>query len=131
MTLNIKHQIIIHALCIALSLCLELKTIIFKPYKNNNTKDLKFTSAFENVYLIESYITNDLGFSHMKCISKYSKNSLTQAISFEVGQDSERTCKSYSQSNFQLTDIFEFNKSMIFFTNKIVSKFHKNNCKYG
>ena len=114
MKTKIKYQLIIHAMSIALSLCLEQKTIIFKPYKYNNTKDLKFTSVFENDYLIGSFITNDRAFNHVKCISKYSKNILAQAISFEVEQDSTRRCKSYSQSNFQPTDVSASNKSMIF-----------------
>ena len=109
--MKIKQQLIIYALNIALSLCLDYETFTFK-------KGLKFTSNFENMSLIESFITNDQVFNRMKCILKNSKNSLVLAISFEVGADSSKICQSYSKSNFQPTDISESNQSIIFYRNQ-------------
>ena len=123
MTTSIKHKLIIFAMNIALSFCLEFKTTKFKPFSYNNTKDLKFSS---DMNLIESYITNDQAFNHMKCIAKSSKNSLTQAISYQVDQYSSKTCKAYSNSNIQPSDIALSSQSMIFYRYQISYNY---NCK--
>ena len=87
----IKLKLIIHAMNIVMSLCSDHRTITNKPY--NFAKGFKFTSNFESINLIEAYTTNDRAFNHMKCVLKSSKDSLAQAVSFEVGEDTSRICK--------------------------------------
>ena len=113
MKIIMKQQLIIYALNIALSLCLDYKTNKFKTHTFK--LGFKFTSNFENMSLIETYITNDQAFNHMKCILKGSENSL--AISYEVGEDLTKICKWYSKSNFEPTDISVSNHAIIFYRN--------------
>ena len=115
--LKIKQILLVNALNIALSLCLNFESKIFKPVRYNNLKNFKFTLTFESMFLLESSKTSDPAFDLIKCISKRSKNSSTQAISYEVDQHSAKTCKSYSVSNFQPSDIVVSSESVIFIKN--------------
>ena len=109
--MRIEHQPLLFAINLAIILCLEIKTAVFKPFRYNNLKELKFSLTFESMFLIESYKTNDPEFSLTKCLSK---NIITQAISYEVDQYLAKTCKSYSQSYFQSTDIVVSSNSKIY-----------------
>lgn len=128
MIMIIRQQLIIYIIKIAIGLCLNLDSINFKLYQYNNTRSLKFSLTFENTYLLATYSNVNI----IKCISVNSKNSLTKAISYEVNpQDSTTTCKSYSQLNFQTSDIrlTESTKSWIYLRNDAISKTLTLNCK--
>ena len=109
--MKIDQLLIFFDLNVAFSLCLDYKTNIFKTYTFK--KGFNFTSNFENMSLIETFITNDQAFNHMKCILKGSEKSL--AISYEVGEDLTKICKWYSKSYFKPTDISASNHAIIFY----------------
>ena len=132
--MKVENQITLYAINIAITLCLEIKTSVFKPFRYNNLKELKFSLTFESMYLIESYKTNNPAFSLTKCLSKSSKNVITQAISYEVDKNLAKTCKSYSESNFQPTDVVVSINSMILirFSQNVSHSINQNfnyNCK--
>ena len=102
---NIAYFSIIIAIKIALSLSLHSDSNRFYLYKFNNSMAFKFDLNFENMYLLESYQTNEQKLDFMRCIALSSKNILAKAISYVVNDDLTVSCKSYSPLNFVSTDI--------------------------
>ena len=104
MNIKIRNEIILYAINIAICLCKDLDSTWFKLYNYNHSKNLKFTSSFESMYLLESYSTKNQKFDLLKCLSQRSKNLSAKVFTYEVNNLTVN-CKSYSQLNFLPDDI--------------------------
>ena len=80
----------------SIELVFSSEQLILKQYSFNNAKSLKFSKTFESEKLIISteYPTNKYG--QLECLSLALKYSFSQAISYELLNNSKASCKLYN-----------------------------------
>ena len=92
-----KINQIILLICIhSIELVFGLEQLKLKQYSFNNTKNLKLTKAFESEKLIVSTEYQKTRYGLQECLSSALKYSFSQAISYELLNNSKASCKLYN-----------------------------------